>query len=366
MLTWMTVVAVCIYYGVVWYVAGRDPRQGTIVTRYEPPAGLSPAMLRYVWKQKFDDRTFWAGLLDLVAKGLALLESEDGTTCVRAVPTGKHKPVLPREERYLLDKVMPGAHKNSLSMNVLDDWGSRIWGMETELRKAAIGRFFTNNREVVTFGALLSLVPVYVSAQVQDVNDLLALVWSLALMGPSSFYMLILLPHFRDLFRGGRVTRKPTIARRMLPSILPLLACFAAIITGGIVLGVNFGLQILVVTAFMFALNLVFVHLMKAPTAEGRRVMDEIEGFRQFLSSVDRFSMDRSEAPSQYPGLYEKYLPFAIALEVEQGWSDKLLALAGSLPEWEFWSGRLHLGLGEDDGLSLTLPRRKGNVARMR
>jgi uncharacterized membrane protein len=152
----------------------------------------------------------------------------------------------------------------------------------------------------------------------------------------------------------------------MLPSILPLLACFAAIITGGIVLGVNFGLQILVVTAFMFALNLVFVHLMKAPTAEGRRVMDEIEGFRQFLSSVDRFSMDRSEAPSQYPGLYEKYLPFAIALEVEQGWSDKLLALAGSLPEWEFWSGRLHLGLGEDDGLSLTLPRRKGNVARMR
>ena len=366
MLTWMTVIAVCLYYGVVWYMAGRDPRQGTIVIRYEPPAGLSPAMLRYLWKQKFDDRTFWAGLLDLVAKGLVSLELQDGTTCVRALPVGRHKPVLPREERYLLDKVLPHAGKGSVSMDVLDDWGSRIWGMETEIRKAAIGRFFVNNREIITFGALLSLVPIYVSAQVQSFDGLLALVLALTPMAPGALYMLILLPHFCDLFRARRITRTSLIARRMLTLALALAACCAAVIIGAIVLWVNFGMQILIITAFMVTLNVLFIHLMKAPTVEGRRVMDQIEGFRQFLSSVEKLPMDRQEPPSQYPGLYEKYLPFAVALEVEQGWSEMLLALAGSLPEWEFWSGNLHLGLSDDETLGLTLPRRKRNAAHVR
>ena len=58
--------------------------------------------------------------------------------------------------------------------------------------------------------------------------------------------------------------------------------------------------------------------------------MSEIEGFRLFLKSVERLPMQRSEAPGNKAGLYEKYLPYAIALEVEQAWGDQFLALAST------------------------------------
>ena len=69
LITSIAVALVCSYYLVGWFMVGRDPKPGNIVTRYEPPQGLSPAMLRFVWKETFDDRTFWAGVLSLRGEG---------------------------------------------------------------------------------------------------------------------------------------------------------------------------------------------------------------------------------------------------------------------------------------------------------
>ena len=55
LLTGIAVGAVCCYYIVMWSIEGRDPQRGTIVIQYEPPASLSPSMLRYVWKETFDE-----------------------------------------------------------------------------------------------------------------------------------------------------------------------------------------------------------------------------------------------------------------------------------------------------------------------
>ncbi len=63
---------VCAYYLVVWKRSRGQTR--SIITQYEPPRGLSPAMLRFIWKERFDDRTFWAAILSLVSKGVATLE----------------------------------------------------------------------------------------------------------------------------------------------------------------------------------------------------------------------------------------------------------------------------------------------------
>ncbi|MGZ4843025.1 MAG: hypothetical protein ACXV5J_14840, partial [Candidatus Angelobacter sp.] len=36
------------YYVVCWLAAGRDPKIGNIAPRYEPPAGISPGVARYI------------------------------------------------------------------------------------------------------------------------------------------------------------------------------------------------------------------------------------------------------------------------------------------------------------------------------
>jgi uncharacterized membrane protein len=70
-----------------------------------------------------------------------------------------------------------------------------------------------------------------------------------------------------------------------------------------------------------------------APTREGRAVLDRIAGFRQYLSITEGERLDRMTPPKDTPELFERYLPFAIALGVENRWADRfqgVLAEAGT------------------------------------
>jgi len=74
---------------------------------------------------------------------------------------------------------------------------------------------------------------------------------------------------------------------------------------------------------------------MSAPTREGRGVLDRIAGFKQYLSITERERLDRMQAPADSLQLFERYLPYAIALGVENRWADRytgLLAAAVAAP----------------------------------
>ena len=78
------------------------------------------------------------------------------------------------------------------------------------------------------------------------------------------------------------------------------------------------------------------------PTKEGRAVLDRIAGFKQYLSITERERLDRMQAPEDTLNLFERYLPYAIALGVENRWADRfqsLLAAARRLraPPKGFW-----------------------------
>ena len=60
-----------------------------------------------------------------------------------------------------------------------------------------------------------------------------------------------------------------------------------------------------------------------APTREGRAVLDRIAGFRQYLSIAEGERLDRMTPPKDTPELFERFLPYAIALGVENRWADR-------------------------------------------
>ncbi len=70
-------------------------------------------------------------------------------------------------------------------------------------------------------------------------------------------------------------------------------------------------------------LNIVFYHLLKAPTLLGRRVLDRIEGFKMFLGATETDRFERLYPAGRTPEQFEKYLPYAIALGVEQQWTEQ-------------------------------------------
>jgi uncharacterized membrane protein YgcG len=77
-----------------------------------------------------------------------------------------------------------------------------------------------------------------------------------------------------------------------------------------------------------------FSRLVRAPTKDGRALLDEIEGLKLYLSVAERDELERLPAPGAPPALdakrYETLLPYAVALEVEDAWTKKFTAAAGA------------------------------------
>jgi uncharacterized membrane protein len=78
-------------------------------------------------------------------------------------------------------------------------------------------------------------------------------------------------------------------------------------------------------------INLLFHYLLKAPTRAGRQLMDRVEGFRMFLKAVDGDRMSRMTAPpNMTPQLFERFLPYALALGVEHAWAEQFAQVLGA------------------------------------
>jgi len=67
-------------------------------------------------------------------------------------------------------------------------------------------------------------------------------------------------------------------------------------------------------------LHIIFYYLMRAPTMYGREKMDRIEGFRLYLKTAEKSRLDFLHPPEMTPELFEKYLPYAVVLGVENKW----------------------------------------------
>jgi hypothetical protein len=117
----------------------------------------------------------------------------------------------------------------------------------------------------------------------------------------------------------------PTPAQRMQVVILPLLFFVLPglmIYTFALPSAHSFVLALLMCVA----LNNIFFVLMRAPTVEGRRVLEQLAGFREFLVRVEQDRLQRLNTPAQKAELMNRFLGYAIALNVREGWGDTMAA----------------------------------------
>jgi len=101
------------------------------------------------------------------------------------------------------------------------------------------------------------------------------------------------------------------------------------------------------VIVIMALLNIVFYHLIKAPTKKGRKVLDHIEGLKHYLSVAEKDRLNMASSPPQTAAHYEEFLPYAIALGVSENWTNsfaevlKQVALKNENPNYSphFYTG---------------------------
>ncbi|MDX1379983.1 MAG: DUF2207 domain-containing protein [Xanthomonadales bacterium] len=77
---------------------------------------------------------------------------------------------------------------------------------------------------------------------------------------------------------------------------------------------------VLVYAGLSLLMHGIAVFLLRAPTPAGRKVLDEIEGFRRYLDTAEQDRLERMRAPALTPEVFEMFLPYAHALGVANSW----------------------------------------------
>ena len=92
-------------------------------------------------------------------------------------------------------------------------------------------------------------------------------------------------------------------------------------------------------------------HWLQAPSVEGHKVMDQIEGFREYLGVAEEDRLNVLNPPDKTPQLFERFLPYAIALDVENEWGKRfagVLAAAGVAAATSTWYSVTSTNWGSD------------------
>ena len=106
------------------------------------------------------------------------------------------------------------------------------------------------------------------------------------------------------------------------------LGLIALLVAGHLSLAIILGWIVLAL------MNGTFSVLMVAPTEEGRKLLDHIEGLKKYLSVAEKQDLARLQRPEQdepalTPERFEALLPYAIALDVEEAWTGKFTTAVG-------------------------------------
>ena len=84
---------------------------------------------------------------------------------------------------------------------------------------------------------------------------------------------------------------------------------------------------------------LVFGWFMPSRTVRGTRELEKVLGFQEFLSRVEG---DRLGRMVKTPEMFEKFLPYAMALGVEDNWAKAFEDIYTTPPSWYSGPGGVH------------------------
>jgi hypothetical protein len=331
------VLLLLVYYLVVWFRVGRDPQQGVIMPRYEPPAGLSPAGMRYLVKMGFDNKAAAAAMLDMAVKKYVTIGKSDSVyTLTRA---DGEKIVLTPDERLLAEKLLGSDKSLELSPAHHTRVQSALTALKTSLKTSEEKIYFlTNSRYLMPgmiFSALLIAATVLLApSQGAMIMGAFMAVWLTGWSFGVAMLLLMAVASWKAAISGGGGAAVKGGAVFLTLFSVPFLAGEAFGIS---MLARATGLSTVGLLALVVFLNVLFHHLLKAPTHAGRVLLDQVEGFKMFLGAVDKDRLATLAATEQTPAVFEKYLPYAVALGVEQAWAARfadVLEQAKYSPAW--------------------------------
>lgn len=321
---------ILLYYLIVWAAVGRDPAKGAIVTLYEPPAGFSPAAIRYLERMEYDNKAFACAIVDMAVKGYLKIESPDGSYTLQRLRTDTSD--LTPDEKTIANILFEDSDNVWLHNENHAKIAAAIAALKKSLKAAELKIYFVKNSGYMIPAALISLVVILWMAGTRGPQALPIVafmgvwltVWSIAVAA-----LVIGSAHaWKASFEGGHAAGGLAAKAVMTTVVAVPFAGFEVMALGML----SMATSVFVAATLMGAvgMHILFHYLLKAPTRAGRAVLDKIDGFKMFLGAVEGDQIRRAMAPQKTPAVFEKFLPYAIALGVEKAWAGQFSGVIGS------------------------------------
>jgi uncharacterized membrane protein len=309
-----------------WWRRGRDaPGKGVIVPQYEPPKDITPLSAGLIANFTSSNRDITAMIIDLARRGyLKIHETRKDRLLLKdkvtySLELAKNDTAeLSNYESDLIDALFPG--KQMGEKKDLGTYNKSLYTYQTDLKKKldaelkAAG-YFTKN-------------PFKISRKV----------W---------------------LPAGGIVLVSLIVG--LVVHEIPLI--IVGLVVAGLIMGI-------------------FISWMPARTPAGVAVKEHLEGLKLYMNTVDKERLEKLESPNaayasgageptRTVELFEKLLPYAIVLGVEEGWAKQFAHLYTTPPSWYdgtsnnfnsiYFASALNSGLGSSLNSSFTPPSSSGS-----
>lgn len=339
-------ITLLIYFLVVWSKVGKDPPKGTIIPRFEPPAGFSPAATHYVMRMGYSDRVFTAAVVNMAIKKYLTITEKKGEYTLTRIK--KSTADLSSGERKIANKLFVTGDRIALKQRNHTIFQNAISSLKYELEKEFEKLHFRRNRAYFTPGILITILTLVAVVLASPQADSIAVItfWITLWTFGTSVLVFSVVKAWRSAIhkRGVNLFSKVSVLGLTLFS-LPFVA-FAFV--GLFIYGVMTSMLTLVCIITVFILDLLFYNLLKAPTILGRRVMDHIEGFKMYLETAEKQRLNMLHAPEMTPSLFEKYLPYALALDVENEWCEQFNEILNAAGQSDSYSPSWYIGRSWD------------------
>lgn len=349
-----------LYFLFAWNRVGRDPPRGTIIPLFAPPRGLGPAAVRYVSRYGADDKGFAAALVGLAVKGRLKIADDDRSFTITRLAAGGGEPLTAAENALYL--ALPSGSTALKQSNHAAISASRS-ALDRALANEFEGTAFLRNFGWFAAGLAISVICLVAGAMLlpggEGAQGLLAfgfmgLWWGVVLtVGWASF---------KGVFAARGLWARITSLGALI-FLVPFAG--AGIIAPAAIFSQGNGspglYALLAAGALLGLINVIFYHLLRAPTQSGRQLMDQIEGFRLYLATAEEERLKVLNPPEKTPELFERFLPYALALDCENEWNAKftavLAAAAAAGAAAPLWYSGSHWNSGSMGGFTDSLGR---------
>ncbi|MBP6625080.1 MAG: DUF2207 domain-containing protein [Chitinophagaceae bacterium] len=269
----LSVFGLFIFLYTVWRKYGKDPKKGTIIPEFAPPKKMSPTDIGYAKTQTYSTRLLSAAIVDMVLKKCLHVETKKEGLIFKSTSYTFSK-INPDDKVQSTFYALYGFDADQLhgEKAAKGDYNERIASASAKLENKLEERLEYAKNEKGSFSSIFTRNNQYVG---------IAIVF-LFLLGIGS-----------------------TIWLGYHHSNIKLIILAALIFIVGILI------------------SFIFSRIMSAYSIEGRKIMDQIEGFELYLSTTEKHRFDQLNPPEENIQLFEKYYPYAIALGVENRWAEK-------------------------------------------